>query len=186
MFLLTDKLLVACMNEYLPLLIIAMAVAMVIGPIMLFKPSVRDSQLAKMRAIAVEARLKVNMSELVGKNGLSMANYVLPLTTVLSQKVIEQKKIPEWSLIKQDFVHPVHFHHEWDWASEAQAPDTQCESVREALRTLPEGIKRLSFNATGLSVTWNERAKAGRETEIVAALRNWMEVLLIDLCRPFR
>lgn len=102
-----------------PLIVVGLAVAMVVGPIMLLRPSSRDRRLTALRQSATQMGLSVRMAsyELQGKThpiAVYQLNSDLPAHT------------RGWLLLKRGYDHDLHFYREWDWqplSVRQRAPD---------------------------------------------------------------
>jgi hypothetical protein len=149
--------------SFWPALFIVIAIAMVVGPIMIIQPSRRDQRLAKYRQTAANLGLQVRTV----KVGDRMA-------VIYSFPVTLSKNTPYWQLLKQAYDHDLHFHGKWQLQTKDTEIPTSCQDVlRLFLDELPDDILGVEVNPTSVGIIWLE--SAGVTT--VEQVKNWLLVL---------
>lgn len=137
----------------------AFALAMVVGPVMMLRPSSGTSKLASIRAYANARGIAIRLpSPKKGRerhNGPRAAYYTLPL----GDKARKLGTIAPWGIEKKQHEHEIHFQGLWDWANKDRPHDMLQRKLRESLSTMPEGIIAVQFNALGVSVLWDEMCR---------------------------
>lgn len=165
---------------WITIIAIGLALAMMIGPIMIMQPSQRQRRLARLRELALERGLKVrtlNMPQGAVRAGEPVTLYCLPLSNQKPQK-------DAWLLVRQPFSHGAHFQQDWDWADDRQAPASWQDTLRKALPELPVSIIAIEAGAHSLGVAWLESAGEKSPEEAVAELSDWLRQLAADLPLP--
>ncbi len=123
------------------LALILLAIIMLVGPIMMFRPSVRDRRLAALRQEAVSIGLQVRLASyrLQGKQR-DVAIYSLPVVDLPSASA-------GWQLLRQAYTHDIHFYRQWQLQGEL-SPMTQATqaSLKSFLDTLPASIVGVEVN----------------------------------------
>lgn len=139
------------------ILFIVFAIFLVIGPIMMFRPSKRDSQLAALRQVAVNHGVIVRLREItVSGSKRSIAEYLLPF---IEQE--QHKKGGNWLLLRQDFEHDAHFLDCWDWESNTKtAPSYLQQLLKQQIPHIPENIYGIGASHIGVYLLWNERSQS--------------------------
>lgn len=129
------------------LIVIGVAALFVLGPVLAMRPSPRQAQLARLRARAVAAGLRVRVE--AGRRGEPVADYVLPwrlddLPQVRGlQLLLRRGKDGSWE--DAEFL-----------AAPARALNDVCEAV-------PAGVSGLRSVGEGLAAQWNEK---GRDVDV--------------------
>ncbi len=122
--------------------------AMFLGPIMMLRPSVKDSKLAKLRQEAVERGLKLKSFSLFNKP-VVIYRYPWP----------ERLDITLWCLAKGELDHEIHFLGQWQWLQEP-APKCCWSDIKELVPNLSDEIVGVGANSEGVGFYWNERTSA--------------------------
>ena len=138
------------------MLFIILAIAMLVGPIMIMQPSARDQRLAKCRQRAAALGLQVKAIK-VGEQYLM--SYRLPVPVVLGEEVaaMDAKDLPCWQLMKQPYAHELHFYGKWQLQSKASAiPQHYQDQLRVFIDTLPEDVVGLEVNPDAIGLVWLE------------------------------
>ena len=157
----------------LTIVMICIVVSMVVGPIMMFKPSKSQMRVAKLRELAAKKGLAVRL--IVSNSEQTITAYTLKWP---SQFVQRHRDKVNWQLERHDFTHGVHFSEEWDWANKTNiAPQCVHDAVREALTHLPLGIDVVGANQSGLEVHWNERCKGRSPEQCITEVCKWLDEL---------
>lgn len=154
---------------WVPLLIVVLAACMVIGPIMLMQPTESQRRLIKRRETAQKLGLRVHLVPVPegiknDEGSRQLAMYCLPWKTP------ERARI-QWTLVRRQFSHGMHFCGVWDWDGEA-APVTDQQALSEAdFAALPETVVAVAAGPQGLCCYWRERGSP----QVVAAIAAWLE-----------
>lgn len=134
----------------LSIILILLVVAMVIGPVMMFKPSGRDRYLANIRQQAATLGLRVKLMSDIESNKVAAYSLLFP-----SKKNLPRKN---WVLLKNSFEHEVHFYKEWDWAKGSSKADEPMQSdLSEFVSQLPDCVSGVEVASQSLSLYWNEK-----------------------------
>lgn len=157
------------MSEIIPFLIIGAAVAMIVGPIMLMRPSQRQQREIKLRNRAIELGLRVHMMPLPesgleagGSRSRQCAAYCLPWTA-------EDADINPWLLFKGQYEHEVHFSGSWHWVGKLEADVIWHALLKPFVAELPDTVLAVGNGPQGLSLYWSENGPA-EEVERLAGL----------------
>lgn len=157
----------------LPIVMILLAAAMIVGPIMMLQPTARQRKLGALRQSAATHGLLVSIPEEKDLQGHSLACYVLPIT--------KTKPSPKtWALCKQSFVHDLHYSDDWDWVSETQQLAKPPTSLRTCLNDCPKGTYSMGRNAVGVYIEWDEYAKEGAEDVAVTNITHFLAKLAAE------
>lgn len=138
------------MASWLPLLVILLAVALVIGPVMWLKPSSRDRRLASLRQAAASAGFRVQMQKLPASQGSGTA------AMYLAGWRNPRKLDTGWGLEVQRMSHEMHFEDVWDWRNGRRAPEAAESPLRDLLGQLPADSVAVLATDGGLGVQWKE------------------------------
>ena len=162
---------------WIPLTIIALALAMVIGPIMLMRPTKRQQRLVKLREEAAKNGLQVRMlpvprpGESSGRSVPSEAQELVAVYSLpWSKKDVDTAP---WLLARGKFAHELHFSGQWQWVDKAVAAEVWHQPLHRALAGLPSGVLAIGNGPQGLHVYWRE----DEQEATVVALREILEDL---------
>lgn len=150
--------------NWIAILIICVAMAAVIGPVLIMKPSKRQKNLANLRAKAATLGLRVQMAKF--KDG-TIAVYEKPWP--LTEKV--KKRIQPWRVDKMPYVHDIHIAEYWNLTGEAELNADLKLKLPALFAKLPEGVLAVEVTRLGARCYWNER---GGE-QALQVLADWLE-----------
>lgn len=147
------------------ILILVFVVAMVVGPLMLMRPTPSQARIAKLREQAQQLGLRIRLgNNPFNKDPVGLAVYSLPWK--------EKPKAPkQFSLFKKNYTHEIHFLDEWDWSKQDTLTATQMMSLKTVLGSLDGNISGVECNRSGVSLYWNERLSGKTADEVLSALR---------------
>ncbi len=162
-------------------LFVFFVIAMVVGPIMMLRPSPSVSKLANMRTRASQKGISVRMpsreKHVPGTQGPGLAGaiYSLALTPVLRK---QSEGLGAWCLKRQSHDHEIHFHKRWDWEGNGKISDALKPAIILQLDELPESIEMLEFNITGVGVLWDERCRGAEPDAVVDAIHTLLKSII--------
>lgn len=141
-------------------IIVILALAIVIGPITMLRPSPAQKRREQLRLHAANHGLRFSMRRLPAlKTDVDQAElmptYYLPPQT-------KPRASTEWILMRTSYVHEGNFYQEWDWQSEQRPIDTVINLLKEYLPKLPPSVPAITHDSLGTCVCWSE--KEGVET----------------------
>ncbi len=135
--------------SFWPILLIGLAIAMAVGPIMLMQPSNRDKRLANLRQKAALAGLHVRMSNYdKGDQKITVAVY--------SCNVNLPKNTPSWSLLRRSYRHEIHFYGVWEWQTDKRLESKKFDDLRGFLDKISNDIVGIEVNEKSVSLWWKE------------------------------
>ena len=161
---------------WMGIVIVSLAVIMMVGPLMMMRPSKRQHRLANLRTLAHKHSLKVQLQTILEGDTLITPFYELSWDSI--EQSIEQKNRPCWLLIKQDYSHGIHFHERWDWHEESPASKGIWNALRQQLDLLPDNIVGIRLSTSGLGCYWPERIKGKSDEDSIEFLKNWLHSTL--------
>lgn len=144
-------------------LLLFLVFAMIVGPILLIKPSPRQQRIAQLRTKAGSLGLRVSLQNHAGQ---SIAVYEKPWPRNEQQRYGGQ----EWSLERQSYQHEIHFNEWWAWKGNKPRADAVLAILQEKLTELPKGVMAIEANGLGLRCYWSEQ---GTE-ETLKQLAGWL------------
>jgi hypothetical protein len=138
--------------SFWPIILIVLAIAMAVGPVMMMQPTTRDRRLAGLRQDAAQAGLHVRMSDYEkGEKKRPVAVY--------TYQVNLPKGTPTWSLIRRSYSHDIHFHATWEWRSTNKKISSEKEDqLFQFIDSLPKDIVGLEVNEMMVGIWWQEKS----------------------------
>jgi hypothetical protein len=162
-------------------LLICFAIAMMVGPLMMMRPSAAQGRIARLRALAQHAGLRVRLDRNpFDGSAANLAVYFLPFAQTKSDKQI---KIPEFSLFRKNFEHDLHFYKSWDWQNKPQLTSAMEQSFLEWVSTLAPCIQGVECHKAAVGLFWNEKGLGG-DKDAVAALLQILQTLQTIVLQP--
>ncbi|TQV81370.1 hypothetical protein FKG94_09780 [Exilibacterium tricleocarpae] len=142
---------------WIPVIIVALAVVMVVGPVMLMRPTNLQRRQSRLRAYAGGKGLRVRL-QAVPEGAKSpdarqlLPVYILPATDAEAGT----KPPPPWLLVRRSLSHEIHFSGHWDWQGDQRAAPCCWDGLRETLERLPADVIALGRGPQGVYVFWAE------------------------------
>ncbi|MFI2810093.1 MULTISPECIES: hypothetical protein [Microbulbifer] len=166
------------MSGWLPVLIIILAIALVIGPVMWLKPSSRDRRLAGLRQRAAGAGMVVQMSRLPESQGQGTA------AVYISRWEDPRRLETGWVLELQRMEHGMHFSGRWDWRGDKSAPRQAWPLLHELLDSMPPDALALHATQAGLGIQWREQSGDSGMDSLLGALEKFRPGIEEAIRRP--
>jgi len=158
------------MHSWLPVFIIIGVIALVVGPVMMMRPSHRQKQLIALRAAATAAGMRLRLDAQTPKgNNSNAAIYSLPWS--------EAQAITPWCLKRQAFSHEVHFHQQWDWSGEGRCPAAWEAALLDIVSQLGDDIVGIEADQYMLGIFWQEKGGLTRFKSLEAELNRYRDTL---------
>ncbi len=159
--------------------LIALAIAMIVGPIMMLQPTQGMARIARLRTLASQNGLSV---QLVPKSESPQAKERAKYSIAWRDPQRKTNETRGWSLVMMNISHDIHFFGKWDWVGKGRATEAYIPEIKALLETLPEGYYGVVSNGGGVGVIWDERC-LGRTEEtalsdvksLLSKLRNTLE-----------
>lgn len=151
----------------LPIIITVLAVIMLIGPVMMLRPSPLQKKQAALRQIASEQGLLVSGGQTLN-NGIYVVNYVLPNKDANNSRV-------EWCLKRQKFAHEAHYLEDWDWLEAPKLSVFKNEKeVKDLLSAFSGDFYSVCVDRLGVSVGWSEKLNGNTVENAVESVREFL------------
>lgn len=150
--------------------IIVLVIAMVVGPVMLMRPSKRDQYLAKLRASAREQGVQVSSSRLKDASGSLCWFYWRPLESNDGNKKPSHEPLV---LERKSYAHDLHVA-EYFEITKGNAVPTGFEAI---LKGLPESVQGVELNRHAIGMHWSERGGEEVLGQIAEALTQLLGLL---------
>lgn len=140
--------------------ILVIALALVIGPVSMLRPSPAQRRKEQLRLHAAKLGLRFSMRQLPLLKTDLEASAPIPVYYLPPQA--KPLVATEWILMRTRYVHEGNFYLEWDWQSDARPSDAVCALLKLYLPQLPASVPAISQGNLGTCVFWQE--KEGEET----------------------
>lgn len=167
------------MSTLIPILFIIMAVSLIVGPIMMVRPSESQKKLALLRKLANEVGMSVSSAEVSSDSSTrGLMRYVL-----MHKKTMSDLKT--WALVKRPIDHELHFLGRWDWVTQQfwDTNELHLKRLREIIEQFPNDIVYVGVSELGVEVQWRERTKSGEEQNTIETLKSFL-LEIKSLCIP--
>lgn len=160
-----------------PIVICALAVVMIAGPIMLMQPTPAQRRLKRLRDAAMTQGMRVRLQPIPGETAkagsMQPAAYCLPWPEDCRMQA-------EWILRKRAFSHEMHAFNHWEWLKEPV--NDPIDVVAPWLDKAPEFCQALSCSPDGLCAYWQEFGEVAN----VEALAGWLTSVSGVLATQFK
>ncbi|WP_444886419.1 hypothetical protein [Microbulbifer sp. JMSA008] len=159
------------MSEWLPVIIIGFAIALVLGPVMWLKPNQRDSRLADLRGRAARAGITVQIQALPEALGEGTA-------AVYYYRWKDRKRLQiGWKLQRQRITHEMNFAGSWDWGNSVRAPQAAWQQLHQLLDSLPADCCAIIATDVGLGVQWQENGGVKAFSQLSESLAEYTPLI---------
>lgn len=140
-------------------IIICLAIAMMLGPVMMMRPSASQTRLAALRtqANALGYRVRIAEDPRAGRDA-QIAVYSLPWNK-------DDKNRPEWKLVKQNISHELHFLNYWDWQGAGRPHVDIQEALKHFLNGVDMKLVAIGASRSGVDAYWEEKL-SGEESQV--------------------
>ncbi len=160
---------------WLPILIVCMAIAMILGPIMLMQPTQQQRRSAARRQHALSLGLRVHLQPPPVKCGLGpevkqVAMYCLPWKDSRMGR-------SQWVLVRTRFSHDLHFCGAWDWEVKADEKWQLSGLNADHLALLGDDILAVAAGPQGLCCYWRESGDLDRVDSVAVWLKDTADQL---------
>lgn len=157
------------MGAFLPFFIIIVAVILVAGPIFMLQPTKRQRQQERLRRLALEQGLHVQMRSIPPGLHLERKESHLPVYTL---RFDDDHAMPSWLLVKGKTQHDIHFYDQWNWVGQPPTlSKNQGAELQRFIDQLPKGSLGVGVDRQTVHVFWRE---VGVDSE-VARLHAWLQ-----------
>lgn len=140
------------------LIFVGLAVALIVGPIMMMRPTGRQQQLSRLRTEALSLGLSTSLQKL--PKGLSVHKY--PEQVAVYQKRWQQRRFSgsDVTLLRLEFSHELHFCDHWDWQGDTKNTLLLNDELKQLLNTIDDSVIAVTINHIGLGLHWLEKSIA--------------------------
>ena len=160
---------------WIPVLIIVITIALMIGPILLLRPTARQSQVAELRNLALKQGLSVKIQPNPIRASAQLAVYSCSLSKEKLDKLIQLD--PPWTLIRQNYIHDLHFFRDWDWLGSSRPPDSMQNYLQLHLVDLDSSIIGVEITRHSVGCFWTEKVGQKQPELAVTEIHAWLKGL---------
>jgi len=143
------------------LLLILLAMALVIAPLSMLRPTPEQRRREQLRLAARQLGLRFAMRALPQLKTDMDAPRPMPCYFLPPPAANQLTKADEWFLTRTAYAHEGNFYREWDWLGESRPTGELQAWLHQQMASLPEGVRSLSYGPAGISAYWAE--KEGQE-----------------------
>lgn len=149
------------------LIFIFLIISMIVGPIMLMRPSKRMKRIAALRQKAAMEGLRVRLDQ-----------YQNTSVTVYSLVVKRPKEAVKWQLIKQSYIHEIHFYNQWQFVNNTPPfLSTQSDKLKQFIDKLNDSFVGLEARGDSVGIWWDESFESGSVDEVKELLTTFKTIL---------
>jgi hypothetical protein len=142
-------------------IIVIVALALVIGPITMLRPSPAQKRREGLRLHATSHGLRFSMRRLPALK-TDMDQEAAPMPAYYLPPKAKPGTNTEWILMRTSYAHEGNFYQEWDWQSDQRPPNLVSDLLKEYLPKLPVSVLAITHDNLGVCAFWLE--KEGVET----------------------
>lgn len=136
------------------IIILIVAVALVVGPVMMMRPNPVQKNKEHMRSLARAKGIHYSVRNIPRQPDEQEQPPAIPVYFLPPTKTQTENG---WMLVRANYEHEINFLGWWAWQGEARATNAEVEVLKEQLPMLSESIRALSAGGEGVCVYWNER-----------------------------
>lgn len=167
-------------SMWVPILIIILAVALVVGPVMWLSPSPRDTRLSRIRTRATALGMQVSWvsrEALWGRPALPDGVEELVFYRLPWARQEQAATCDHWGLVKQNYRHERFIADYWLWQP-GLAPPSNWPVLSDYLRALPAGMVACEARPQGVALGWRELGDLDQVEAVHGQLQRLRELCL--------
>lgn len=162
-------------------ILILLVGSLLLGPIMMMRPSQGDAKRSRLRILALSKGLKVTLKQRPkGTSRDLLPVYFMPWPHAMLKKYSDSI---DWTICKENFEHEIHFHGDWNvltienYSSSTKLSSNKAErgkppalwhnAIKEFLDKDMQGNIALMSSHAGLGVFWDEKLHGRSEEEAI-------------------
>ncbi len=151
------------------ILILILALAFILAPIIALKPRGRQSKLEQLRLAARAQGAVFSMRRLPAlKTDMELSAPLAVYSLTPGEKLQMQS---EWILRRTSYQHSLNFFEEWDWANDQRPANPIQDLLKSHLASLPDSVKGFSAGPHGVGVFWTEEGEKDFLVEMIDLLK---------------
>lgn len=136
------------------IVILIIAVALIMGPIMMMRPNPAQKNKENMRSLARTKGVHYSMRNLPRQPDEQTPPPAVPVYFFPPTKT---QNTTGWMLVRTHYQHEINFLGWWAWQGEQRATDAEIEVLKAQLPALPESVRAVSAGGEGVYVYWQEK-----------------------------
>jgi len=144
---------------------VIVAVALVVGPVMMMRPNPAQKNKENLRSLARARGVHFSMRNLPRQADEQDQPAAIPVYFLPPEK---SQLSPSWMLVRTNYEHEINLLGWWAWQGETRATNLELAVLEAQLQALPESVKAVSSGSGGICVYWEEK---GGETVLQQVFR---------------
>lgn len=135
-------------------IVVIVAVALVLGPVMMMRPNPAQKNKENMRSLARARGVHFSMRNIPRQADEQEQPAAIPVYFFPPEK---SQLLPSWMLVRTNYEHEINLLGWWAWRGESRATETELSVLSVELKGLPESVKAVSSGNGGICVYWEEK-----------------------------
>lgn len=136
------------------IVVVIVAVALVVGPVMMMRPNPAQKSKENLRSLARARGVHFSMRNLPRQADEQDQPAAIPVYFLPPEK---SQLSPSWMIIRTNYQHEINLLGWWAWQGEPRANDSELAVLEAQLQVLPESVKAVSSGSGGICVYWEEK-----------------------------
>lgn len=162
-------------------LFIGLVFCMMVGPILMFKPSRRQHRITRLRALAQHNGLRIRIGKLRDE---SVAVYARAWQRRPEDGIDAASPFAQWALWRKDYSHDLHWSQYWEWRSKRAALPELKAMLQPHLAHLPPSVLALEADAGGVGCYWLESEGEATLNQLTETLKELETAMRPYVVRP--
>jgi hypothetical protein len=135
-------------------IIMVVVVALVVGPVMMMRPSPAQKNKERLRAIAFAKGIRISVRNLPQQ--ATESEKPAPVPVYFFAPTVHHLD-DDWFLLRTSHAHDLHFLGWWEWHDKLRATEDEQAVLKQYLPLLPESVRAVSMGSKGVCVYWQEQ-----------------------------
>jgi len=157
------------------IVMLIIAIALVLGPIMMMRPNPAQKNKETMRALARARGVHYSMRNLPRQPDQLEQPAAVP---VYFLPPVKTQNTGGWMLVRTYYQHEINFLGWWAWQGERRATNAELEVLMEYLPQLPDSVREVSAGGEGVYVYWEEKGGEAVLQQILALLASLKDSMI--------
>lgn len=136
------------------IIVVIVAVALVVGPVMMMRPNPAQKNKENLRSLARVRGVHFSMRNIPQQADEQEKPASVPVYFFPPEK---SQLSPSWMLVRTNYEHEINLLGWWAWQGEPRATNAELAILEAQLQALPESVKAVSSGSGGICVYWGEK-----------------------------
>lgn len=158
--------------------ILLVAIALIVGPMMLLRPDPAQKNKENLRAIAAAKGVRFTIKQLPQQT--TEIESPAPISVYFFAPSNQQQD-DDWMLLRATYDHEILYLRGWEWQGDVRPPAAEQEVLKKYLPLLPDSVRAVSSGSKGICVYWSEKGGEEVLAQVLGLLQELKQLQVVEL-----